>query len=328
VKVLVTGGAGYIGSQTVKELLREGYDPVVIDDLSEGHRQAVLGGTFHETSLADIDRLREIFRTEGIDAIIHFAAFCYVGESMNDPIAYYRNNVANAINLIDAAVEAGVRRFVFSSTCATYGEPLHIPLTEDHPQNPVNVYGETKLAVERLLFSLERSHQFRTVALRYFNASGADPDGELGEDHDPETHLIPLVLQVALGQRKEIRVFGDDYDTPDGTCIRDYIHTVDLAQAHIRALRYLADGGTSAAFNVGTGQGYSVMEVIECARRVTGRPIEAVIEGRRPGDPARLVAGCDKIRDRLGWSPAYADLEEVIRTAWRWHEAHPQGYAV
>lgn len=327
-RVLVTGGAGYIGSQTVKELIREGFHPVVLDDLSYGHRRAVTGGDFHELSLSDEEGLRTLFRNESIEAIIHFAAFCYVGESMDDPVKYYRNNVVNAVRLLDTAVEAGVRRFVFSSTCATYGEPQSIPLREDHPQNPVNVYGDTKLAVERLLRSLDVSHDFRSVALRYFNASGADPDGELGEDHDPETHLIPLILQVALGQRKEIRIFGEDYDTPDGSCIRDYIHTVDLAQAHILALRHLRDGGGSEAFNVGTGTGFSVKEVIECARLVTGHPIPAVVEGRRPGDPARLVAGSEKIRETLGWKPRYADLEEVVRTAWEWHRNHPDGYPV
>lgn len=327
-RVLVTGGAGYIGSQTVKELSREGHEPVVLDDLSEGHRQAVRGAPLVVLSLADREGLRALFEEEPIDAVVHFAAHCYVGESMEDPLKYYRNNVANAMNLLEACVESGVKRFVFSSTCATYGEPRSTPLREDHPQEPVNVYGETKLVVEKILRDVSRAHGLRYVALRYFNAAGADPDGELGEDHDPETHLIPLVLQVAQGKRKEIRVFGEDYDTPDGTCIRDYIHTVDLARAHILALDRLAAGGESDAFNVGTGTGYSVREVIECARAVTGRPIPAAIDGRRPGDPARLVAGNEKIRGVLGWEPRYPSLEDVVRTAWKWHRNHPEGYGV
>lgn len=325
-KILVTGGAGYIGSQTVKELLVEGHEPVVVDDLSEGHRSAVRGAALHRFSLADRERLAAFFAAESIDAVVHFAAYCYVGESMEDPVKYYRNNVVNALNLLEATVEAGVRKFVFSSTCATYGEPESIPLVETNPQKPVNVYGETKLVVEGLLKNLDRSHGLRFVALRYFNASGADPDGELGEDHDPETHLIPLVLQVALGKRKDIRIFGQDYDTPDGTCIRDYIHTVDLARAHILALDYLKGGGASDAVNVGTGRGYSVREVIECAREVTGHPIPAVIEGRRPGDPARLVAGNEKVKRLLGWEPRYPDLRDVMTTAWNWHKNHPDGY--
>ena len=325
-RVLVTGGAGYIGSQTVKELLREGFDPVIVDDLSEGHRQAITGGTFHQLSLANRDALAALLKKEPVDAVIHFAAHCYVGESMDDPLKYYRNNTANALNLLEVAVERGIRKFVFSSTCATYGEPEHLPLREDHPQNPVNVYGDTKLAVEKMLRALDRSHSFRSVILRYFNASGADPEGELGEDHDPETHLIPLVLQVALGQRKEIRIFGDDYRTPDGTCIRDYIHVVDLAQAHIRALQYLAGGGESDAFNVGTGNGFSVNEIIASARKITGHPIPALVDPRRAGDPAELVAQSAKIRNKLDWKPRYTSAEEVIRTAWEWHRNHPDGY--
>jgi UDP-glucose 4-epimerase len=327
-RVLVTGGAGYIGSQTVKELLATGHDPVIVDDLSEGHREAVVGGSLHEISLSNGEGLRALLGKEPVDAVIHFAAFCYVGESMEAPLKYYRNNVAGAVSLLDAVIEAGVRKFVFSSSCATYGEPVKTPIAEDHPQAPVNVYGRTKLIVEGMLRDLDRSHGLRSIPLRYFNAAGADPEGALGEDHDPETHLIPLVLQVALGQREAIRIFGDDYDTPDGTCVRDYVHTADLARAHILALEHLASGGASEAFNVGTGQGYSVREVIECARKVTGRPIPAVVAPRRPGDPAMLVAASSKIRDRLGWRPELPDLEEIIRTAWEWHRTHPKGYAV
>ncbi|MBN1826111.1 MAG: UDP-glucose 4-epimerase GalE [Candidatus Eisenbacteria bacterium] len=327
-KILVTGGAGYIGSHTVKELVRAGHKPVVLDDLSEGHRPAVRGAPLHVFSLADRERLAALFEAERFEAVVHFAAHCYVGESMEDPLKYWRNNTANALNLLEATVAAGVRAFVFSSTCATYGEPERIPLTEDHPQNPVNVYGETKLAVERMLRSADRAYGLRYAALRYFNAAGADPEGELGEDHDPETHLIPLVLQVALGKRPEIRVFGDDYETPDGTCIRDYIHVVDLAQAHILALRHLAGGGGSLAVNVGTGRGYSVREVIECARGVSGHPIPAVVDQRRPGDPARLVAGNDMVRRLLGWAPRYPDLEDVVSSAWNWHRDHPDGYGI
>ncbi|RPJ44565.1 MAG: UDP-glucose 4-epimerase GalE [Candidatus Latescibacterota bacterium] len=327
-RVLVTGGAGYIGSQTVKELRREGFEPVVVDNLSTGHRESVKGAELHEFSVADRDRMLALLRERPVEAVIHFAAFCYVGESMEDPLRYYRNNVAGSIHLLEALIESGVRKFVFSSTCATYGEPVAMPLREDHPQHPVNVYGDTKLAVERMLLALGASHGLRSVILRYFNAAGADPEGELGEDHEPETHLIPLVLQVPLGRRKQVRIFGDDYDTPDGTCIRDYIHTVDLARAHILSLRYLADGGPSDAFNVGIGRGYSVREVVECARRVTGHVIPEIVEERRPGDPARLVAGSEKIRTALSWEPRFPDLEAIVRTAWSWHNSRPRGYAV
>ncbi|MFH1679103.1 MAG: UDP-glucose 4-epimerase GalE [Candidatus Eisenbacteria bacterium] len=327
-RVLVTGGAGYIGSQTVKELLREGFEPVVVDDLSKGHQGAVQGVEIHRFSLEDREALGELLRDRPVGAVIHFAAFCYVAESMEDPIRYWRNNVIGSIRLLDAAVEAGIRGFVFSSSCATYGEPTAIPLREDHPQHPVNVYGDTKLAVEKLLRSLDASHGLRSIALRYFNAAGADPDGDLGEDHEPETHLIPLVLQVPLGRRKQALIYGDDYDTPDGTCIRDYIHTVDLARAHILSLRHLAEGGASDAFNVGIGRGYSVREVVECARRVTGHTIPEIVERRRPGDPARLVAASQKIREVLGWEPRHPDLEDMVRTAWEWHRNHPDGYAV
>ncbi|NNE07375.1 MAG: UDP-glucose 4-epimerase GalE [Gemmatimonadetes bacterium] len=326
-KILVTGGAGYIGSHTVKELSKEGYRPVILDNLSEGHRGALTEGSFHEVSLDDRDAVKRVVESEGIDAAIHFAASCYVGESMSDPLKYYRNNSINALNLLEVLVEAGVRKFVFSSTCATYGDPVKLPLDEEHPQNPVNVYGETKLVVERVLRALDRSHDFRSVMLRYFNASGADPDGRLGEDHRPETHLIPLVLQVALGQRKEIGVYGDDYDTPDGTCIRDYIHVVDLAQAHVRALRYLENGGDSRAFNVGTGNGFSVREVIDSARRITGHPIPERVTPRREGDPAELVANSTRIRSELGWDPEFTSIDAIMKTAWEWHRAHPDGYA-
>jgi len=328
VRVLVTGGAGYIGSQTVKELLREGIEPVVVDDLSKGHAEAVRGVELHVISLEERDRIASLLKERPVDAVVHFAAFCYVAESMEDPLRYWRNNVIGSVRLLDAVVEAGVRSFVFSSSCATYGEPIAMPLREDHPQNPVNVYGDTKLAVEKLLRSLEESHGLRSIVLRYFNAAGADPDGELGEDHEPETHLIPLVLQVPLGLRKQALIYGDDYDTPDGTCIRDYIHTVDLARAHILSLRHLAEGGGSDAFNVGIGRGYSVREVVECARRVTGHAIPEIVETRRPGDPARLVAASDKIRRVLGWEPRLPELEAMVRTAWEWHRNHPDGYAV
>ncbi len=311
----------------MKELSKEGYRPVILDNLSEGHRAALTEGSFHEVSLDDRDAVKRVVESEGIDAAIHFAASCYVGESMSDPLKYYRNNSINALNLLEVLVEAGVRKFVFSSTCATYGDPVKLPLDEEHPQNPVNVYGETKLVVERVLRALDRSHDFRSVMLRYFNASGADPDGRLGEDHRPETHLIPLVLQVALGQRKEIGVYGDDYDTPDGTCIRDYIHVVDLAQAHVRALRYLENGGDSRAFNVGTGNGFSVREVIDSARRITGHPIPEVVTPRREGDPAELVANSARIRNELGWDPEFTSIDAIMKTAWEWHRAHPDGYA-
>jgi UDP-arabinose 4-epimerase len=326
--VLVTGGAGYIGSHTVKLLLQHGYRPVVFDNLCHGHRQAVVGGHFVEGTVHDTDQLEEVLRTYEIGAVIHFAAFTYVGESVRDPLIYYHNNVAGTVSLLQAMHATGVHRLIFSSSCATYGIPQQPYLTEDHPQNPVNPYGESKLFVERMLRACAAAYGVRWISLRYFNAAGADPDGELGEDHDPETHLIPLVLAAASGRLSEIAVFGTDYDTPDGTCIRDYIHVTDLAQAHLLALQALDTDRANTAYNLGTGSGYSVRQVIDTAARLTGRPIPSTVAPRRPGDPPRLVAAADKARRALGWTPRYSDLPTIIATAWRWERqrsAHGYG---
>ncbi len=316
--ILVTGGAGYIGSHTVKLLLQRGYQPVVIDDLRYGHRQAVLGGHFVEGTLHDTARLEEVLRTHDISAVIHFAAFAYVGESVRDPLVYYHNNVGGTVSLLQAMQAAGVRRLIFSSTCATYGIPQQPHLTEAHPQNPINPYGESKLFVERILHACATAYDLRWISLRYFNAAGADPDGELGEDHDPETHLIPLVLAVANGRLPEIAIFGMDYDTPDGTCIRDYIHVTDLANAHLLALQALDTDHANTAYNLGTGNGYSVRQVIDTAMRVTGRPIPTILAPRRAGDPPRLVAAAEKVCQALNWAPRHSDLDTILATAWHW----------
>ena len=323
-KVLVTGGAGYIGSVATDTLLAEGAEVVVLDDLSKGHRSAVHpGAVFVEGSLEDRPLLAELFARHRPDAVMHFAARSLVGESMQRPFDYLRGNVVCGLNLMEATVEAGVDRFILSSTAALFGEPETVPITERERIAPGNPYGESKQTLERALFWLERTSGLRYAALRYFNAAGASP--ERGEDHRPETHLVPIVLQVALGRRERNAIFGDDYPTPDGTCVRDYVHVVDLAQAHVLALKAL-DGG-SRTYNLGNGLGFSVREVIEAARRVTGHPIPAEVAPRRPGDPAALVAGSRRIRAELGWEPRFADLESIVRTAWDWHRAHPDGYA-
>ncbi|MBW2109419.1 MAG: UDP-glucose 4-epimerase GalE [Deltaproteobacteria bacterium] len=325
-KILVVGGAGYIGSHMCKFLAAHDHVPVVLDNLVCGHRQAVKWGPFFEGPMEDRGLLRRIFSEHEIACVMHFAAFCYVGESMTAPAKYYRNNVAATLTLLEAMVEAEIQGFIFSSSCATYGEPEKIPIPEDHPLNPINPYGRTKLMVEQILADFRRAYGLESVCLRYFNAAGADPDGELGEDHDPETHLIPLVLQTALGQRPHIDVFGDDYPTKDGTCIRDYIHIQDLAQAHLAALERLLDGKPGGVFNLGNGEGFSVRDVIEVARKATGAPIPEKVTPRRPGDPAVLVGSSEKARQELGWKPRFADLETIIETAWKWHRAHPTGY--
>jgi UDP-glucose 4-epimerase len=323
--VLVTGGAGYIGSVTVELLRTQGARVVVLDNLSRGHRAAVDADVpFYEGDIGDRALVRRIAQEHGVEACIHFAAFAYVGESVNEPARYFDNNVAQGMGLLDALMEAGVKRLVFSSTCATYGEPRRVPIDEAHPQQPTNPYGWSKFFMERTLESYDQAYGLRFVALRYFNAAGALEN--LGEHHEPETHLIPNVLAAAEGRLPSVSVFGDDYPTPDGTCIRDYIHVADLGDAHIRALSYLRQGNASTHINLGNGQGYSVLEVIEAARRVTGKAIEARIEPQRPGDPSRLVADASKAADVLGWQPAYADLATIIRTAWEWRLAHPQGY--
>ena len=318
-RVLVTGGAGYIGSHTAKTLKAAGHEPVVLDNLTYGHAWAVQWGPLEEGDLGDVVFLRGVFDRHAIDAVIHFAASAYVGESMTDPRKYFRNNTVNTVNLIEAMAERGLTRIVFSSTCATYGDPQRIPIDESHPQAPVNPYGESKLFVERILHWYGRAYNLRSVALRYFNASGADPDGTIGEDHDPETHLIPLVIDAALGRRPPVGVFGTDYPTPDGTAIRDYIHVMDLADAHVRALDYLADGGASSAINLGTGRGHSVRAVIETVEQVGGREVPRTSSPRRAGDPPQLVADARRAKDVLGWSPQYPDLRTIVEHAWRWH---------
>ena len=319
--VFVTGGAGYIGSACVEELLNAGHQVTVFDSLVEGHRQAVDGrATFVQGCLSDAELVKQSVRTAKAEAVIHFAAFAQVGESMTHPAKYFRNNVANGLNLLEAARENGVRKFVFSSTCATFGIPERMPIDETLPQKPVNPYGESKLMFERMLQWYQQLHGLEFVAFRYFNAAGATK--RFGEDHRIETHLIPNVLKVALGQKEQCDIFGTDYPTPDGTCIRDYIHILDLAQAHILALQ----PGKCGFFNLGNGEGYSVREVIDTCQRVSGRPIKAVEKPRRPGDPPRLIAAATKVRTELGWNPQYPKLEQIVSSAWAWHVQHPQGY--
>ena len=313
--VLVTGGAGYIGSHTAKALAKTGVQPVVLDNLSRGHREAVRWGPLVEADLADRAALSGVFSQYQIEAVIHFAAFAYVGESMEAPELYFRNNVSNTLNLLDAMREHNIHRIVFSSTCATYGYPERVPISEDHPQRPVSPYGESKLMVERLLHWYGSIHGLESVILRYFNAAGADPEGELGENHDPEPHLVPVAIAAALGLAPQLNLFGTDYDTPDGTAIRDYVHVSDLAEAHLAAVRYLSSGGKSAVFNLGTGSGHSVREVIAMVERVTGRRVPFREAPRRLGDPPCLVAEAAKAANVLGWRPSHSTLEEVVQTA-------------
>lgn len=324
--ILVPGGAGYIGSHTVAELLDAGEEVIVVDNLVKGHREAVLGGKFYQGDIRDEEFLDKVFSENEIEAVIDFAAFSLVGESVSEPLKYYMNNVAATMVLLEKMKEYKVPYIVFSSTAATYGEPENIPIVETDKTEPTNPYGETKLAVEKMLKWCDNAYGIKFTCLRYFNAAGAHADGKIGEDHNPETHLIPIVLQAALGQREAVYVFGDDYDTPDGTCIRDYIHVTDLAVAHILALKRLREGGESTVFNLGNGTGFSVREVIETAREVTGKPIREVMSSRRPGDPAVLVASSDKIKKELNWSPKYYSLESIIDSAWKWHSSHPFGY--
>lgn len=319
-RILVTGGAGYIGSHTAKVLARAGHEPVIFDDMSQGHDWAVKWGPLERGTLADPARLASVFATHAIDAVVHFAANALVGESMTNPGKYFKNNTVGTLNLLDAMHKAGVGTIVFSSTCATYGDPVRVPIDEAHPQSPVNPYGESKLMVEKMLRWYGDVHGFRWMALRYFNAAGADPDGEIGEDHDPESHLIPLVIGAAQGVRPPVKIFGTDYPTPDGTAVRDYIHVMDLADAHLRALGRLAGGIPSQAINLGTGRGHSVKEVVETVARVGGRSVPAVESPRRAGDPPELVAAPARAREALGWTCQYADLETIVRHAWSWHE--------
>jgi UDP-glucose-4-epimerase GalE len=324
-RVLVTGGAGYIGSHACKALAARGYQPVVFDNLVAGHRAAVRYGDLVEGDILDTAAVREAIRRYGIQAVMHFAAFLDVGESVREPARYYRNNVGGALSVLEAMAAEAVTLFVFSSTCATYGEPNETPIVETHPQRPINSYGETKLTVERALPHFERACGIQSMSLRYFNAAGADPDGDLGEDHHPEIHLIPRALDAAQGGPR-LEVFGDDYPTPDGTCLRDYIHVTDLADAHVKALEALAEAGRSAAYNLGTGRPHSVREVIDSVERVTGSPVARTIAPRRPGDPAVLYAAPQKAQSDLHWKPQFAEIDVIVRTAWAWRRAHPRGY--
>jgi len=323
--VLVTGGAGYIGSHTAKALARSGYQVVVFDNLAAGHRAAVRWGPLVEGDIRDVAAVRAALRRHDVSAVLHFAAFLDVGESVRDPMRYYRNNVDGALGVIEAMLAESVPHFIFSSTCATYGEPLETPITEAHPQRPINSYGETKLAVERALPHFEKAHGLRSMALRYFNAAGADPDGEIGEDHSPEIHIIPRAIEAALGG-PGLEVFGDDYPTPDGTCLRDYIHVTDLADAHVKALEALVETGRSGAYNLGVGRPHSVKDVIEAVERIAGRRVPWTIAPRRPGDPAVLYAAAHKAQAELHWTPRFPDLDAIVGTAWAWHRAHRHGY--
>ena len=325
-RILVVGGAGYIGSHAVRLLTRAGHSTWAYDNLVFGHRAAVPPGSLVVGDLHDRTLLERTLRDLEIEAVMHFAAFAQVGESVVDPAKYFQNNVVGSLSLLEAMRAADVKRIVFSSTTATYGVPQTLPISESEPQRPINPYGYSKLVVEQALAEYARAYDFGYAALRYFNASGASPDGDIGEDHAPETHLIPLVLQVAVGTRERITMFGDDYPTPDGTCIRDYVHVDDLADAHLRALNLL-EPGTQLKLNLGTGRGYSVREVIDACRRVTDRRIEAVVGPRREGDPPELVADATAARSTLAWTPRYAEIDSIVATAWRWHESHPNGYA-
>jgi len=324
--ILVTGGAGYIGSVTTELLRARGEVCVVLDNLSRGQRAAVDPEVpFYQGNVGDRELVKRVCNEHSIDACVHFAAFAYVGESVARPELYYENNVEQGIRLLGALTSSGVKRMVFSSTCATYGEPVRIPIDESHPQSPANPYGWSKLFIERIMADYDRAFELKFVALRYFNAAGAIP--ERGEHHDPETHLIPLVLKAAQGSIPHVTVFGDDYETPDGTCVRDYIHVADLAEAHALALDYLRAGGSSSAINLGNGHGYSVLEVIEAARKVTRQEIKIKVEGRRAGDPSHLIADANRARQVLSWQPQRPDLASIIGSAWEWHKEHPQGYA-
>ncbi|MFK3938626.1 UDP-glucose 4-epimerase GalE [Alkalihalobacillus sp. NPDC078783] len=324
--ILVTGGAGYIGSHTVLYLLDKGEDVIVVDNLTKGHLDALQGATLYEGNLLDGAFLDKVFTEQHIDAVIHFAADSLVGESVAEPLKYYHNNVIGTHSLLTKMVEHNVKNIVFSSTAATYGEPKQVPIVETLPTNPTNPYGETKLAIEKMLKWSDQAYGLKSICLRYFNAAGADPEGRIGEDHDPESHLIPIVLQTALGQREQVQVFGDDYDTEDGSCIRDYIHVMDLADAHFLAVKKLMNERTSSIYNLGIGQGFSVKQVIDVCREVTQREIPAAIAPRRAGDPAVLIASPEKAKSELSWEPKFTKLHDIVKHAWSWHSAHPNGY--
>lgn len=325
--ILVAGGAGYIGSHMVKDLIEHGEDVVVADNLSTGHRDAINSkAKFYEGDIRDRKFLDKVFDNEDITAVVHFAAFSIVPESMSKPLKYFDNNTGGMITLLEAMRDHNIKYIVFSSTAATYGVPEHMPIKETDPQNPINPYGLSKLMMEKMMAWADKAYGIKFVALRYFNVAGAAPDGTIGEDHGPETHLVPIILQVAQGKRKELSIFGDDYNTPDGTNVRDYVHVMDLADAHILAIKYLEAGNKSNAFNLGSSTGFSNKQMLEAAREVTGKPIPAKMAPRRPGDPDSLVAASDKARTILGWKPKYDDVHDIIATAWKWHSTHPKGY--
>jgi UDP-glucose 4-epimerase len=325
--ILVVGGAGYIGSHMLSLLRDQEYPHLVFDNLEKGHRGALQGSKLIIGDLRSAHDLEQVFRDHPeIDAVMHFAAYTYVGESVTEPAKYWENNTTGVLTILDTMRKFGIKNFVFSSTCATFGNPQYLPLDENHPQNPINPYGQTKLAVERILADYDVAYGLKSVILRYFNAAGADPEGRIGEDHRPEAHLIPLAIYAAQGKTPPLKVFGNDYDTPDGTCVRDYIHVLDLASAHLLAIDHLRSGGESRAYNLGNGQGFSVKEVIDVVSEVTGQTVPFVLADRRPGDPPRLVGTSEKIRNDWGWSPAYADLRTIVGHAWNWHRTHPDGY--
>lgn len=324
--ILVTGGAGYIGSHAVLQLHRKGYEVVILDSLEKGHKEAVLGGKLYIGNLQDEEMLKKIFTENNIEAVIHFAAYSLVGESVQEPAKYYDNNLVSTMKLLNAMKEYNCKYIVFSSTAAVFGEPENIPIMEMDKKEPTNTYGETKLSMEKMLKWYDVAYGIKSVALRYFNAAGADIEGKIGEDHNPESHLIPIIIQVALGKREAIHIFGNDYNTEDGTSIRDYIHVTDLANAHILALEYLKKNNTSNSFNLGNGKGYSVKQVIDTVEKVTKKEIKQIIDERRTGDPAVLIANSEKARKELGWKPEYDSLYTIIETAWKFHSTHPNGY--
>lgn len=325
--IAVLGGAGYIGSHTVKRLLATGEDVIVLDNLITGHRRAVdKRARFYQGDIRDFQFLSSVFSQEKVDGIVHFAAFSVVPESMKNPLKYFDNNTCRMVTLLEAMNQFGIKRIVFSSTAATYGEPKQIPIKETDPQLPTNAYGESKLAMEKIMHWADLADGLKFVALRYFNVAGAMPDGSIGEDHNPETHLIPIILQVAAGKRPSLQIYGNDYPTKDGTNIRDYVHVLDLADAHVLALKYLEAGNSSTAFNLGSATGFSNMEILQAARKVTGEPIPASIGPRRLGDPSTLIASSDKAKELLGWKPQFDNIEKIIETAWKWHENNPEGF--
>ena len=324
---LVLGGAGYIGSHAVNKLIENNYDVIVVDNLQSGHEEAINSkAKFYKGDIRDKNFLSNVFKKENIDGVFHFAANSIVGESMKEPLMYFNNNVYGMQILLEVMNEHNVNKIVFSSTAATYGEPKQVPITEDMETCPTNTYGETKLVMEKMMKWCDKAYGMKYVALRYFNVAGAEDDGSIGEDHNPETHLIPIVLQAALGKRDHITIFGDDYDTEDGTCVRDYVHVVDLVEAHILAMKYLTHGGESNTFNLGSSQGFSVKEIVETARKVTDKDIKAIIGERRAGDPSKLIASSDKARKLLGWNPIRTNIENIIKDAWLWHDTHKNGY--